>query len=117
MEKVAFACDHRGYDVKKNILDFLKHKNFEVVDFGTNSADSVDYPDYILKAAESVSQGKCAKAIGVCYTGIGSAIAANKVPGQRLLIACDIPTFSNGSFFMGRHINFLKGCVTIESGT
>ena len=90
MEKIAFACDHRGYEVKKNILDFLKHKNFEVVDFGTDSGQSVDYPDFILKAAEAVSEGKCAKAIGVCYTGIGSAIAANKVPGVRAALVKNV---------------------------
>ena len=83
MEKIAFACDHRGYEVKKTILDFLKHKNFESIDCGTDSGSSVDYPDFMFKAAEQVSKGICKRAIGVCYTGIGSAIAANKVPGVR----------------------------------
>ena len=83
MKKVAFACDHRGFEVKEKILSFLKKKGYEVVDFGTNSGESVDYPDFILKAAESVSKGNCEKAIGVCYTGIGSSITANKVKGVR----------------------------------
>ena len=90
MDKIAFACDHRGFEVKKNILDFLKHKHTEVVDFGTHSAESVDYPDYILKAAEAVSNGTCTKAIGVCYTGIGSAIAANKVAGVRAALVKNV---------------------------
>ena len=57
------------------------------MDFGTDSAASVDYPDFILKAAESVAKGTCEKAVGVCYTGIGSSIAANKVKGVRASLA------------------------------
>ena len=81
--KIAFACDHRGFEAKEKILSFLKEKGYDVVDFGTDSGKSVDYPDFILKAAESVGKGTCRKAIGVCYTGIGSSIAANKVKGVR----------------------------------
>ena len=82
-KKIAFACDHRGFDFKAPILDFLKKKNYEVLDCGTFSSESTDYPDYMFKAAEKVSRGECEKAIGVCYTGIGSTIAANKVKGVR----------------------------------
>lgn len=81
--KIAFACDHRGFEIKKRILDFLKKKNFQVVDCGTNSGESVDYPDYMIEAATKVSSGECDRAIGVCYTGIGSSIVANKVKGVR----------------------------------
>ena len=88
--KIAFACDHRGFDFRGKILDYLKNKNVEVVDFGTDSPDPVDYPDPMLKAAESVASGKTAKAIGVCYTGIGSAIAANKVKGVRAALVHSI---------------------------
>ena len=83
MEKIAFACDHRGYEVKKAVTDLLKKKNFEVLDCGTDSGDSVDYPDFMFKAAEAIAKGACPRAIGICYTGIGSAIAANKVAGVR----------------------------------
>lgn len=82
-KKIALAADHRGYEAKDKIAIFLKSKGFQVEDCGTYSTGSTDYPDYILKAAEMVKHGKCAKAIGVCYTGIGSAIAANKVRGVR----------------------------------
>ena len=83
MKKIAFACDHRGFETREKIFAFLNEKGYEVVDFGTDSSQSVDYPDFILKAAESVAKGTCEKAIGVCYTGIGSSIAANKVKGVR----------------------------------
>ena len=82
-KKIALACDHRGFELKESILEILKQKKYEVIDCGTNSADAVDYPDFILKAAEKVAHGECERAIGVCYTGIGSTIAANKVKGVR----------------------------------
>ena len=81
--KIAFACDHRGYVLKNRILDTLKKKNYVAVDCGTFSEESVDYPDFILAAAEKVGRGECGRAIGVCLTGIGSSIAANKVSGVR----------------------------------
>ena len=88
--KIAFACDHRGFEIKDKILTLLKKKNIEVVDCGTNSGDSMDYPDTMFKAAESVTKGDCEKAIGVCYTGVGSAIAANKVPGIRAALVSTV---------------------------
>ena len=83
MPKISFACDHRGFEVKDLILDFLKKNNYQVEDCGTNSSEAADYPDHMLKAAELIAKGQCEKGIGVCYTGIGSAIAANKVAGVR----------------------------------
>ncbi len=82
-KKIAFACDHRGFEVKKQVIGWLEKNGYEVIDCGTNSADSADYPDFMFPAAEKVSKGECSRAIGVCYTGIGSAIAANKVKGVR----------------------------------
>ena len=81
--KIAFACDHRGFEVKDKIVGHLKKKGYEVIDCGTDNGESTDYPDYMFAAGEKVRKGTCEKAIGVCYTGIGSAIAANKVQGVR----------------------------------
>jgi ribose 5-phosphate isomerase B len=81
--KIALACDHRGLDAKGRIAELLKKKGYEVMDCGTHSLDAVDYPDFIFAAAKMLSEGKCFRAIGVCYTGIGSSIAANKVKGVR----------------------------------
>ncbi|MCM8775899.1 MAG: RpiB/LacA/LacB family sugar-phosphate isomerase, partial [Candidatus Omnitrophica bacterium] len=79
--KVAFACDHRGYRLKQPIFQILKKLNCDVIDCGTDSEDSSDYPDFILRAAEKLGSGTCSRAIGVCHTGIGSSILANKVRG------------------------------------
>ena len=83
IKKIAIASDHRGYGMKEAIVGFLKRKNYKVVDCGTHSERAVDYPDFVMDAAEKVGNGVCDRAIGLCYTGIGSSIAANKVPGVR----------------------------------
>lgn len=83
IKKVAFACDHRGFEIKDVILNFLKKEGIAVQDFGCFSNESMDYTDTVFPAAEALSQGKFDRAIGVCYTGIGSSIAANKVHGVR----------------------------------
>ena len=81
--KIAIACDHGGLNLKKEIIKYLNEHGYEPVDFGTNTTDSCDYPDYALPAAEAVAKGECEKGIVVCSTGIGVSIVANKVPGVR----------------------------------
>jgi len=88
--KIAIATDHRGVKLKSALIEFLKNKNFEVVDCGAFSEDSCDYPDFIFSAAEKVAAKDCHRAIGICYTGIGSAIAANKVKGIRAALCSNI---------------------------
>ena len=82
-QKIALACDHRGYDYKETLKAWLTSKGYEPVDCGAFSGESCDYPDYMFKAGELVAKGECVKGIGICHSGIGSAIAANKVPGVR----------------------------------
>lgn len=81
--KIAIACDHGGLNLKKAIINYLVENGQEYVDYGTNTADSCDYPDFALPAAEAVASGECDKGIVVCSTGIGVSIVANKVPGVR----------------------------------
>ncbi|MDE6105066.1 MAG: ribose 5-phosphate isomerase B [Clostridia bacterium] len=81
--KIALACDHGGLNLKKEIIKHLKENGYEYADFGTNSTDSCDYPDFALPAAEAVAKGECDKGIVVCSTGIGVSIVANKVHGVR----------------------------------
>ena len=81
--KIAVACDHGGLELKKALLQYLNENGYEVKDFGTYTADSCDYPDFALPAAEAVAGGECERGIVICSTGIGISIAANKVRGIR----------------------------------
>ena len=91
IQKIALACDHRGIAVKNEIIQFLKSRGIETLDFGTNVEASCDYPDFIFPAAISLGTGESQRAIGICYTGIGSVIAANKVKGVRAALVEDVP--------------------------
>ncbi len=91
--KISIASDHRGYRLKEHLKSYLREKGYEVVDFGTNSGESTDYPDYIIPCAESVARGESRFGIVICSTGQGSSIAANKVPGIRSAL-CINPTFA-----------------------
>ena len=88
--KIALGADHRGLSYKNIIKAHLLGNGVEVVDFGTFSEESTDYPDYGLKAGEEVSSGKADFAILVCWTGNGMAIAANKVKGVRAGLALNV---------------------------
>lgn len=79
----AVACDHRGVALKNEVVQFLRSKGFQVEDLGTNSDAAVDYPDYALKAAAAVAEGKVNQAIVICHSGIGVSISANKIKGIR----------------------------------
>ena len=81
--KIAIACDHGGLNLKNEVKKYLVAGGYEVVDLGTDSTASCDYPDYALPAAEAVASGECERGIVICSTGIGVSIVANKVPGVR----------------------------------
>lgn len=81
--KIALASDHAGFEAKEKLKLFLSELGNDVIDFGTDSTDSVDYPDYALSVAQAVANNKFERGILVCGSGIGMAIVANKVPGVR----------------------------------
>lgn len=81
--KIAIACDHGGLRLKAALKKYLENHGYEYVDFGTDTPESCDYPDYALPAAEAVASGACDRGIVICSTGIGVSIVANKVPGVR----------------------------------
>lgn len=87
--KISLGCDHGGYELKEIIKKHLENKGIEVLDVGTDSLDSVDYPDYGEKAALLVANKEADKGIVVCTTGIGISIAANKVDGIRCALCTD----------------------------
>jgi len=90
--KIAIGSDHAGYRLKGELLEYIREFGHEIEDVGTQSEDSVDYPDFALKAALLVREGRSDLGILVCGTGLGMAIAANKVPGIRAVNCSD--TFS-----------------------
>ncbi len=83
MLKICLGSDHRGVQIKARLIQTLTAAGFEVIDEGTDSESSVDYPDYARHVAEKVSSGEAQRGILICGTGIGMAIAANKFRGVR----------------------------------
>jgi ribose 5-phosphate isomerase B len=81
--KISIGADHAGYELKEKIKQRLAQEGLQVDDEGTTSTESVDYPDYALKVAEKVEQKRVDLGVLVCGSGVGMAIAANKVPGIR----------------------------------
>ena len=81
--KIGIASDHRGYKLKEKVKKYLLKKGYEVLDLGTNSTESVDWPDYGIMLGEKVRDKEVDFGIAVCGTGIGISIACNKVKGVR----------------------------------
>ena len=84
--KIALGTDHAGYEYKERIKQYLTEDGHEVEDFGTHSAESCDYPDFIYPAAHAVAQGACDRAIVLGGSGNGETIVANKVRGVRCAV-------------------------------
>ncbi|MBS5451575.1 MAG: ribose 5-phosphate isomerase B [Coriobacteriia bacterium] len=81
--RIAIASDHAGFEQKQQLVPFLKELGNEVIDLGPEDAERVDYPDYAVKVAHAVAQGEADRGVLVCGTGIGMALAADKVRGIR----------------------------------
>jgi ribose 5-phosphate isomerase B len=94
--KVAVATDHGGYPLKETVINTLKELGHEPIDFGTDSMESVDYPDFAKKAGEAVAKGDAARAILLCGSGVGVCIAANKIPGVYACVCHDTYTAFQG---------------------
>lgn len=88
--KIAIAADHGGFELKDSMVEYIKSLGNEVVDLGTNSADSVDYPDYAKKVCEEIQKGNSDLGILICGTGIGMSLAANKFEGIRAACVSDV---------------------------
>lgn len=87
--KIAVAGDHGGFLLKEQIKKYLQEKDIEVLDLGTDSEESVDYPEFGRACGEAVAGGKADRGIVFCGTGIGISIAANKVKGIRCALCTD----------------------------
>ena len=88
--KIAIGSDHGGYDLKEQLKYYLTKNGYEVIDVGTYSKDSCNYPEYAIKCARQVSEGVCRFGIVVCTTGEGVTMAANKVKGVRAGLAYNV---------------------------
>ncbi|MBE6065509.1 ribose 5-phosphate isomerase B [Clostridium cochlearium] len=103
--KIALGSDHAGLKLKKEIMKHLEGKDIEFKDFGTNTEESCDYPDYAKEVANQVANKNYDLGILICGTGIGISIAANKVPGIRAALCSD--TFSAHSAREHNNANIL----------
>lgn len=90
--KIALGTDHAGYEYKERIKQHLAQRGHAVLDFGTNSSESVDYPIFIRPAAEAVVSGQCERGIVLGGSGNGEAIAANRIRGVRCALCWNIET-------------------------
>lgn len=82
-EIIPIASDHAGFELKTKVVDFLRSKGFEVEDFGTYSADSVDYPDFAHKVGSAINNGTYNRGIVICGSGNGVQMTVNKYPNVR----------------------------------
>ncbi len=94
--RIVVGADHRGYELKNRIADALRSAGREVLDVGTNSADSVDYPDYARAIGEALTDGRAERGVLVCGSGVGASIAANKVRGVRAAMCHDMYSARQG---------------------
>lgn len=88
--KVALGADHAGFELKEALRSFLTAAGHDVADLGTHSSESTDYPNYAAAVGRAVASGEADRGLLVCGTGIGMAIAANKIPGVRAVNGYDV---------------------------
>lgn len=88
--KISIGCDHGALALKNTVAEHLRNQGHEVVDFGTHTPASCDYPEFAAAAARAVAQGECEKGIVLCTTGIGVSISANKINGIRCALLSDV---------------------------
>ncbi|MCS7025554.1 MAG: ribose 5-phosphate isomerase B [Bryobacteraceae bacterium] len=87
--KISLGADHAGFALKEKLRQKLEADGYEVVDHGTSSNVSTDYPDYAAAVAEDVRQNRADRGLLICWTGVGMSIAANKIPGIRAAVVVD----------------------------
>ena len=86
---IALGSDHGGFELKREIANYLTERGIPFEDFGTHSPDSCDYPDMAVEPCEAVANGRCDQAILICGTGIGISMASNKIHGIRAAVCSD----------------------------
>jgi ribose 5-phosphate isomerase B len=111
--RVGVAADHGGFELKGQLIEFLKGAGFEVMDFGAHALiPDDDYPDFIVSMAKAVARGDVARGIAVCGSGVGASVAANKVPGVRAALITDVYSAHQGVEDDDMNVLCLGGRVT-----
>lgn len=87
---IGLGCDHGGFELKNEVIQYLEKNNIPYKDYGTYTEDSTDYPIYAKKVANAIISGECEKGILICGTGIGISITANKIKGIRAALCHDV---------------------------
>ncbi|MDP2965816.1 MAG: ribose 5-phosphate isomerase B [Pelolinea sp.] len=95
IKTIAIGSDHGGFELKSTLIPYLKELGHTVIDCGTSSKEAVDYPDFAFAVADKVRQGSACRGIVIDGAGIGSCMAANKVPGVRAAMCVDYATAVN----------------------
>src|SRR4051794_8916405 len=88
-EKIATVSDHAAFEMKAELAEHLRERGFEVLDLGTSSTDSVDYPDFGYRLAHAIAEGRAERGISLCGSGIGISIAVNRPPACRCALVSD----------------------------
>ena len=109
--KVAFGCDHAGFPLKETVLAAVRAAGHEPIDFGTFSAESVDFPDFTEKVGNAIQRGEAERGILLCGSGIGACIAANKMKGVYASICHDTYSAAQGVMHDAMNVLCLGGRV------
>jgi ribose 5-phosphate isomerase B len=88
-ERIAIVSDHAAFEMKSALAEHLSERGFEVLDLGTSSTDSVDYPDYGYRLAQAIADGRASRGVSLCGSGIGISIAVNRHPACRCALVSD----------------------------
>jgi ribose 5-phosphate isomerase B len=109
--RIAIGTDHAGFSLRNTVLQAVKDEGHEILDFGTFSEERVDFPDFALKVALAVQQGKADRGIVLCGSGVGVCIAANKVTGVYASVCHDVYSAHQGVEHDGMNVLCLGGKV------
>lgn len=109
--KIAVGCDHAGFPLKQVVIESVKAAGHEVIDVGTFSADAVDFPDFTKKVGEKIQAGEAERGILICGSGIGAAIAANKMKGVYASICHDTYSAAQGVMHDAMNVLCMGGRV------
>lgn len=109
--KIAVGCDHAGFPLKDVVVESVKAAGHEVIDVGTYSADAVDFPDFTKKVGEKIQSGEAERGVLICGSGIGAAIAANKMKGVYASICHDTYSAAQGVMHDAMNVLCMGGRV------